>query len=229
MKIENNVHIWNVNSKEAVLIQKLLAKDIIKTGEYTDIKYVAGCDVSFMRGSKLGYAVITVLTYPDLELAEVSNFVGEPSMPYIPGLLSFREAPLLIEAFKKLQTKPDIVVYDGQGYAHPRRIGLATHMGIIMDLPSIGCAKSVLIGDYEPKEAEKGNYSPLTHNKELIAYALYTKKNCKPLFISIGHKVTLDFAKDFILSCVKSYKMPEPTRQAHIHSNKLRKSYNAKM
>jgi deoxyribonuclease V len=221
-----NIHVWDVNPKEAILIQKLLAKDIIKEGKHTNIRYVAGCDVSFMRGVKQGYAVIVVLSYPELEIIEVSNFVGDPPMPYVPGLLSFREAPLLIETFKKLKTIPDIVIYDGQGYAHPRRIGLATHMGIITDLPSIGCAKSLLIGDYEPQQSEKGNYTELTLKNELIGYVLYTKTKCNPLFISIGHKVSIEFARDFTLSCVKNYKMPEPTRQAHIYSNKLRKEHN---
>ncbi len=212
--------------KDAIELQKLLAKKVIREGEYPNIKYIAGCDVSFEKNSSYGFAVVTVLGYPDLNVVEVSTNVGKSTMPYIPGLLSFREAPLLIDAFRKLKCTPDIAVYDGQGIAHPRRVGLASHMGIITNIPSIGCAKSLFIGRYEELDKKKGNYSSLVDKDELIGYALYTKDNCRPIFVSIGHKVSLSFARDFILSCVKNHKIPEPTRLAHNYSNELRKKVN---
>lgn len=224
-----DLHIWDVKPREAIHIQKLLATEVILEGEVKNIKYVAGCDISFDKNSTIGYAVIVVLSYPKLEVVEVSNHIGHSLMPYIPGLLSFREGPLILDAFRKLKTTPDIVVYDGQGYAHPRKIGLASHMGLITKIPSIGCAKSLFVGKFEPKKSIKGDFSPLIYNDETIGYVLYTKNNCNPVYVSVGHKVSLDFAKDFILSCIKNYKLPEPTRQAHNYSNELRKQNKDKL
>ena len=222
MKIKD-LHKWDISPKKAVEIQHYLAKDIIKEGEYNNINYAAGCDISFNKGSDKAYAVVVVLHYPDMELVEVSEYTGKALMPYIPGLLTFREGPLLIEALRGLKTTPDIFIYDGQGYAHPRRMGIATHMGIITGKPSIGCAKSLLVGEFDKKEKLKGNVSSIYHKDEIIGYALYTKNKCNPVYVSIGNKVSLDFAKNFVLSCVKNYKHPEPVRLAHIYSNKLRK------
>jgi deoxyribonuclease V len=219
-----NLHIWDLEPKEAILIQKLLSKDLIIEGKPEEINLVAGCDISFNRFSDTGYAVVVVLSYPDLEIVEKTFHIGETKMKYIPGLLSFREAPLLIKAFEKVKHEPDVIMYDGQGIAHPRRIGIASHMGILTQKPSIGCAKSLLVGDFEEKQPIKGNHSPLYHKDELIGYALYTKDKCKPVFISSGHKVSNEFARDFTLSCTKKYKLPETTRQAHLFSNEIRRN-----
>lgn len=225
----NNVHRWDLSTKEAINLQNKLSDKIITNDlhpDIDDISYVAGCDISFNRNSKRGYAVVVILSYPDFEIVDKSFYVADALMPYIPGLLSFREAPLLLEAFKKINTIPDIVMYDGQGYAHPRRMGLATHMGIITGIPSIGCAKSLFVGDYDALiNPEKGEYSELIHNGEKIGCVLYTRKSCKPVFVSVGHKVSLNFALEFTLSCSLKYKIPEPTRRAHLLSNDLRKSY----
>jgi deoxyribonuclease V len=219
-----NLHVWDLEPKEAILIQKLLKKDLVTKGEPNNISLVAGCDISFNRFSDKGYAVVVILSYPNLEIVEKTHYIGKATMKYIPGLLSFREAPLLIKALEKVNKEPDLIMYDGQGIAHPRRLGIASHMGLLTDKPSVGCAKSVLVGDFEEKTAEKGNYSPMYHKNDMVGYALYTKDKCKPVYISAGHKVSNEFARDFTLSCVSKYKIPETTRQAHLYSNEVRRN-----
>lgn len=224
MKIKN-IHKWDLSVKEAIELQKTLSAQLIMTGDITNINYICGCDISFNKNSNIGYASIVLLTYPELKTIEKVSYVGKAIIPYIPGLLSFRESPLIIEGLKKLSKIPDIIICDGQGYAHPRRLGLASHLGLLTDLPTIGCAKSLFIGTFESKSLIKGNYSLLYDKDEVIGYVLYTKDRCNPLFISVGHKVSLEFSKKFILSCIKKSKHPEPSRQAHLHSNEIRKFY----
>ncbi len=161
-------------------------------------------------------AAVVVLNWPELTLAEVETATGELNFPYIPGFLSFREMPLVIQAFEKLNVIPDLVMVDGQGIAHPRRLGIASHLGLFLDLPTIGCAKSHLIGDYDMPEEKRNGRTFVTDKDETIGAVLRTKDNVKPLFISTGHKIGLDDAVKWTLNTCRGYRLPEPTRLAHL-------------
>ncbi len=214
-------HKWDISYEEAVEIQKKLAKKIIVRNCVDSLKYIAGCDISFKFKSDIFYAVIVVLLFETLEIVEKVYHRMEVKFPYIPGLLSFREIPPLIEAHKKLKTNPDVFIFDGQGIAHPRRIGLASHCGLIFNKPSIGCAKSILTGSHKSLKQIRGENVPLVDNDEIVGAALCTKNKTKPIYISVGHKISLQKSIDIILKCNKGYKIPEPTRQAHIYAKSL--------
>ena len=157
-----------------------------------------------------------------LEVLEEQYTTGSLKFPYIPGLLTFREGPLLIEAFKKIKIELDVIIFDGQGIAHPKRLGLATHMGILLDKPTIGCAKSRLIGTYEEPEKGNGSYNLLKDSGEVIGAVLRTKEDVSPVFISPGHRIDLKSSIEIVLKCLRNHRLPEPTRQAHLLVNKLR-------
>jgi deoxyribonuclease V len=186
---------------------------------------IGGCDVSMNRFAKEGFAGFVTLTYPSLELVDHAVVKDGIPMPYIPGLLSFREIPMLLKAWKKLETKPDVLIADGIGIAHPRRLGIATHLGIVLDLPTVGCAKSVLTGTYEAPSNIPGEYSYLydsKHHNEIIGAALRTKVNVKPVFVSAGHRITLEESIELVWSSVKKHRLPEETRLAHNTVNEYR-------
>lgn len=164
------------------------------------------------------------MSFPKLEIIEIATAHGPSQFPYIPGLLSFREVPILMEAWKTLKHVPDLILVDGQGIAHPRRFGLAAHLGVTLDIPAIGCAKSRLTGRFEEPGLKKGDWSPLTDKGETIGAVLRTKDKVSPMFISCGHRVSLPSAIKLVLECTTRYRMPEPTRQAHLASNAFRKS-----
>lgn len=231
------LHLWDISPEEAIEIQKTLRGKVIIENKFKDIKYIAGADVSYCRESSSGYAAVIIMTFPDLEIVEEKWVNKKIDFPYIPGLLSFRESPILLNAFEKLKREPDLIIFDGQGIAHPRGMGIASHIGIILDKPTIGCAKSRLFGRYDEPGKKAGDfsyiYSPsptltLTLSqrerergirgeeiKEIIGAVLRTKSNTKPVFVSIGHKIDLPTSINFILRCTKGYRTPEPTRIAH--------------
>ncbi len=177
---------------------------------------IAGIDISVSRFSGTGRAAIVILNYPDLEIREISVAEGDIDFPYIPGLLSFREAPLVLLAWKRLKTRPDLLMVDGQGIAHPRRLGIASHLGLLLNTPSIGCAKSRLIGTHDVLPQRAGSFRLLSDNGEVIGAAVRTKRAVKPLYISIGHRVELDKAISLVLDCCRGFRLPQPTRLAHI-------------
>lgn len=191
-------------------------------GGFEAIKTVAGVDVSSEDGTL--YAAVVVLSYPQLEILTVTNASGPSPFPYIPGLLSFREIPILLEAWEKLTLRPDLILVDGQGIAHPRRFGIGAHLGVTLDVPTIGCAKRRLVGRHEEPGPHKGDWSPLVDKGETIGAVLRTKDHVSPMFISCGHRVSLPSAIQLVLSCTTRYRLPEPTRQAHLASNVFRKS-----
>jgi deoxyribonuclease V len=226
MRVQD-LHRWDISPSEARKIQIELRRKLkIETLDLQKITYVAGADVSFDKGSDSVYASLVVLSYPELSLVEQIMVQKRTAFPYIPGLLVFREGPALLDAFRKLSIEPDVIIFDGHGLAHPRRLGIAAHLGIILDKPSIGCAKTVLVGHFKEPALEKGSVSPLLDEKEEIGKALRTKDGVAPLFISIGHKVDLTSACQLILRCTPSYRSPEPLRWAHILANKARSSQN---
>lgn len=209
-------HGWNVSVAEAQAIQKELAREVIKIGIIKAPRFIAGVDISVNRFSKTGAGAVVVLSYPDLQVAEVQVVNDRVAFPYVPGLLSFREAPLLLAAFEKVTLTPDIIMVDGQGYAHPRRCGIASHLGVILGLPTIGCAKSRLCGEHEMPDSKAGSFKDITDSGEVIGAVLRTKKDVKPLYISIGHMIDLPGALHWVLACCRGYRLPEPTRLAHL-------------
>jgi deoxyribonuclease V len=170
------------------------------------------------------YAGIVVLRLATLETIEEVSAVGETQFPYVPGLLSFREAPALLEAWAKLQTEPDAVMFDGQGLAHPRRLGIACHAGLLLNRPTIGCAKSVLVGKFDDPDAQRGSWTPIMDKGETVGAALRTKNKVQPVYISPGHLIDLNGAIDLTLRCDGGYRVPEPTRRAHLLVNAARET-----
>lgn len=227
-------HSWSVTPKEAIEIQKQLRdKIILESFDISKIKYIAGADVSMNLYSSTVYAGFIVLAFPSLEVVAHAVVQDETKFPYIPGLLSFREIPALMKAWEKLLKEskciPDVIVVDGIGIAHPRRLGIASHLGLVIDKPTIGCAKSVLTGIYEEPGEKQGSISYLIdqYNKsEIIGAALRTKDKVKPVFISPGHKMDLDSALEIMKMCTRKHRLPEPTRFAHDIVNEYRRAGN---
>ncbi len=224
---------WNTSPAEAVALQKNLRDQVKITHFNRPLKYIAGCDVSLNRFAPEMFAGIIVLSYPDLVPVDYAVFQGRTTFPYIPGLLSFRELPALLECWEILKKKheekgaplPDIIMVDGQGIAHPRRLGIAAHLGIMIDMPTIGCAKSQLYGSFSEPAIEPGSMSVITDRYnpgEIIGTALRSKYNTDPLIVSPGHLISVDEAAKITLSTVRKYRLPEPTRLAHDLVNRFR-------
>jgi deoxyribonuclease V len=222
----HTLHAWNVSAAEARSIQQGLRRQI-KIGRYVQaIRYIAGADVSVARFAPTVYAGVVVLDYVTLEVVERRGVVSSTDFPYIPGLLSFREAPALLQAFAQLQITPDVLVFDGQGIAHPRRLGLASHMGLLLDAPSIGCAKSRLTGSYQEPPPEQGAHTPLYDPRGTpLGAVLRTKAYTRPVFVSVGHKMELPQALDILLHCCRGYRIPEPTRLADQYVGAMRRAH----
>lgn len=215
---------WNVSPKEAIALQKELKEQVKLMPLKKEPALIGGADVSMNRFVDVGFAGFVTLSYPELALVDHAVVKDVIPMPYIPGLLSFREIPMLVKAWEKLSTKPDVLVVDGIGIAHPRRLGIASHLGLVLGIPTIGCAKSVLTGIYEEPGDEPGSTSPLVDAKtgETIGMALRTKSRVKPVFVSPGHLITLEESVGLVASCVRKHRLPEPTRFAHNTVNEYR-------
>lgn len=212
---------WPKSIEEAIAIQEQLRTKVITTDQLGPVRYVAGADVGFEADGTITRAAIAVLRFPELDMVEHAIARQPTEFPYVPGLLSFREIPTLLQALQQLTITPDLILVDGQGIAHPRRLGIASHLGILIDVPTIGVGKSLLVGKYEEPPAERGKWSPLTHRNEVIGAVLRTRTGFKPLFISPGHKVSLQTSIDFVMKCAPKYRLPETTRRAHnLASNK---------
>ncbi len=196
-------------------MQRRLAAEVSRTNTVINPRFIAGVDISVRREQEMAAASVVVLSYPELAAVETRIARGKLDFPYIPGLLSFREIPLTLAAFEQLNITPDLILVDGQGIAHPRRIGLASHLGLLLDIPTIGCAKSLLCGLHETPGLEPGDYAAITDKGETIGAALRTKSGVKPVFVSIGHKIDLPSAIHWVLNCCKGYRLPDPTRLAH--------------
>jgi deoxyribonuclease V len=238
-----HLHDWNLEPKGAVALQQELRSSIVVEPLSVPVTLVAGCDLSFDRGSDVGYAGIVVIRLPELEVVDSAGVEGTIGFPYIPGLLSFRESPLLLRAWERLRTRPDAVMIDGHGLAHPRRFGIACHFGLLVDVPTVGCAKSVLVGAYEGLADEPGAVAPLIHAGESVGVALRTKRATAPIFVSVGHRTDLASAVSLAMACRTPvltpgatppliadgpppnarYRIPEPTRQAHLLVNEMRR------
>ncbi len=221
MKIKN-LHNWNLSYAQARGIQTALAERLRFSPLKQPPRTVAGLDCAFSKDKKHIFAVVVVLNFDDFEIIEQTSARMKVTFPYIPGLLSFREAPACLAATEKLKTTPDIFLVDGQGIAHRRRLGLAAHLGLFLDRPTIGCAKSRLIGSFDEVDPEKGSYSWLKDGSDTIGAVLRTRTNVKPLFVSVGNRCLLADAIKITLHCATKYRLPEPTRIAHQMVSKLK-------
>jgi deoxyribonuclease V len=217
------LHSWDMSPGEAVALQKELRDRVIVEPLHRKIETIAGADISFNKYSPTLYAGIVVLNVQTLEVIEEVGVVTQVTFPYLPGLLSFRETPPLLEAWSKLKSEPDAVMIDGHGLAHPRRFGIACHVGLLVDRPTLGCGKSVLVGKYQEPPPERGSWTPMLDKGEVVGAALRTKSKVSPIYVTVGHRIDLESAIALTLQCDGGYRQPEPTRRAHLLVNALRR------
>lgn len=213
MKI-NQRHEWPLTAEEAAIIQQQLASEVITSDQMEQVQYVAGVDVGFAEENSITRAAVAVLSFPDLQLVEQAIAYRPTTFPYIPGFLSFREVPAVLDALAKLSIAPNLILCDGQGIAHPRRFGIACHLGLLIDVPTIGVAKSLLTGKHEELGNERGTWQPLVHRRQTIGAVLRTRPGVKPVYVSSGHRVSLPTAIDYVMRCTTKYRLPETTRWA---------------
>ena len=209
------MHPWDVSPKEAIGIQQALQKQLNLRDDFGEIKTVAGVDVGFEKNNSITRAAIAVLDFESLELRETAIARRPTTFPYIPGLLSFREIPAILQAMLQLKRPPDLLLCDGRGIAHPRRFGIAAHLGLLTAIPSVGVAKSRLIGTHADVPEERGAHVPLMDGEEQIGVVLRTRAHVRPLYISSGHRVGIASAVAFVMKCTTRYRLPETTRHAH--------------
>ena len=217
-----DLHPWNVTHEEAVKIQKCLRDKVILKRIDKRINYIAGLDVSYAKGANTVWAGVVVLDFPSLVKIEEGWIQKKVSFPYIPGLLGFREIPALLEVLRKIEVEPDLIFCDGQGIAHPRGLGIASHLGVLLHKPTIGCAKSRLVGEFDPVGQDRGDYVYLRYQNRVIGAVVRTRSRVKPIFISPGYGVMLQDCIRFVLETCPTYRIPEPTRQAHLLVNSVR-------
>jgi deoxyribonuclease V len=220
------LHRWDLTSPEAVALQRELASRVEARPPLPRWHLAAGADVSYNRFSSTFYAGVVVLDTRDWSVVERQGAVLDVTFPYVPGLLSFREAPVLLDAFARVRSEPDAVVLDGHGLAHPRRLGLAAHVGLWLDRPCFGCAKTRLTGHFKDLGRKAGSTAPLTDRGEVVGRVVRTKDGVQPVFVSVGNRIDLDSAVRVTLACCRGYRIPEPTRQAHLYVNSLRVAGN---
>jgi deoxyribonuclease V len=218
----SDLHPWNVTHEEAVKIQKCLRDKVILKRIDKRINYIAGLDVSYAKGANAVWAGVVVLDFPSLVKIEEEWIQKKVSFPYIPGLLSFREIPALLEVLRKIEVEPDLIFCDGQGIAHPRGLGIASHLGVLLHKPTIGCAKSRLVGEFDPVGQDRGDYVYLRYQNRVIGAVVRTRSRVKPIFISPGYGVMLQDCIRFVIETCPTYRIPEPTRQAHLLVNSVR-------
>jgi len=210
------LHGWSLSVREGVGLPSRIAGGVVREDRLGEVRLVAGVDVAYDRRGRSGIAraAVVVLSFPDLSVVEQAAVEVAVEFPYVPGLLTFREAPAAIAALERLSARPDVLLCDGQGLAHPRRRAAAAHLGLFLDAPSVGVAKSVLIGTYEEPGPAKGDWSPLMDKGEVIGAALRTRAGVRPIYVSIGHRVSLPTAISLVLACTTSFRLPQTTRAA---------------
>ncbi|MEO2083138.1 MAG: endonuclease V [Desulfurobacteriaceae bacterium] len=216
------------NFSKAKKAQEVLSRKVELTPLKGDVRLVAGCDLTFINPFKtptLGIGAFVLLSYPELKVVKKIYSTMEIKIPYVPGFLAFREIPLLLKTFKLLGETPDIVIVDGHGIAHPRKLGIAAHFGVVTGIPTIGCAKKPLFGSFKEPCGERGCREPIFHPEtgKVIGYALRTKKGVKPVYVSPGHRITVSESAEIVLNLSKKYRLPEPTRLAHNYLQHVRK------
>ncbi len=215
-------HSWTLSAKEAIALQQTLAAQVRIQPLPTGLKIIGAADISYSRHTELLSAVIVSLRWPGLDLIESVHYACKAAFPYVPGLLSFREVPPLIEAYRKIRQKPDVLLCDGQGIAHPRKLGFAAHLGLCLGIPTVGCAKSRLCGDHESLTLRKGSSKPLLVNGEQVGLVFCSRDGVKPIYISPGHLSDIASSERLISRCLRRYRIPEPLRLAHLEANTRR-------
>lgn len=208
------LHEWSLEQDEAKALQRELAKRVVREDRLGEVNHIAGVDMAINELNGMARAAVVLLSYPALEVEERHVYEEPVRMPYVPGLLSFRELPCILGALELLRQQPELLMVDGQGIAHPRRLGIASHLGLWLDLPSIGCAKSILTGHHGPLSEEAESWVPLKADGEVIGAALRTRAHVKPMIISLGHRISLETSLRYVLDCCRGYRLPEPTRLA---------------
>lgn len=208
-------HPWSLTPRQAIALQQRLRSRVVTQDRLRPVRHVAGTDVGFERDGRITRAAVAVLSFPELKLVDYAVVRAPTRFPYVPGLLSFREIPPLLAALGRLRVRPQLILCDGQGVAHPRRCGLASHLGLACGIPTIGVAKTRLLGEHEEPPRSRGGWTPLLDAGETIGAVLRTRDNVKPLYVSAGHQVGLDTAIRFVMACVTKYRLPETTRWAH--------------
>ena len=214
MRIPRACHSWSVTPQRAIALQRELASRVIRKGVLRKLRFAAGADLAFSPDGSECIAGVVLWNLQAGVVVEQHVLRRPVRFPYVPGLLSFREAPALIAVLRRLRGQPDVFLFDGQGLAHPRRFGLACHVGLLIDQPSLGCAKSVLVGTNREPDWPRGSTAPLEHNGERIGTAVRTRDRVKPVYVSIGHRLSLESAVEITLACGAGYRLPEPTRLA---------------
>lgn len=218
-----DLHEWDVTAQRAVELQKQFRDKVKAQPPEKEIKTIAGADLSYNKYSEEIFVGVVVLSLPDLKTVEQCGITGRATFPYVPGLLTFREAPSILQAWSRLKIEPDAVMIDGHGISHPRRMGIAAHIGLALDRPTFGCGKSLLTGKFEEPGKERGSWSPLIDRGETIGAVLRTKRNVQPVFVSVGNLIDLESAISLTMQCDGGYRIPEPTRRAHNFVNALRR------
>jgi len=213
MKV-NRHHDWPLTAEDVIAIQNQLRSQVITEDQLGDVQYVAGVDLGFEEDGAISRAAVAVLSFPDLQLQEKAIAKRPTTFPYIPGFLSFREIPAILDALETVSITPDLIVCDGQGIAHPRRLGIACHLGVLIDIPTIGAAKSLLVGKHDEVPVEKGSWQPLRYRGEVVGAVVRSRTGVKPLYVSPGHRISLPTAIDYVLRCTTKYRLPETTRWA---------------
>ncbi|MBF0290951.1 MAG: deoxyribonuclease V [Nitrospinae bacterium] len=214
MNIHDTINsIESITPKEAIILQNELRGSVIARDDFGDIKLIGGVDVGVKEG--IAVAAVVMFEYPSLTLVETATATRKAVFPYVPGLLAFREIPVILDALVKLSRRPDIIIVDGHGYSHPRRFGLACHLGVTLDIPAIACGKSRLVGEYREPSLGRGSVEDLVEGGEVIGKILRTRDNVKPVFISVGHRVSLDTAVRIALESARGKRLPEPVGMAH--------------
>ena len=221
-RLNKNTIIWPDNLQAARAIQTTLREKVRIISLRKNPEIIAGVDASFLDDKVIGVACL--YKYPDIIPLEDAYAVAEIPFPYIPGFLSFREGPVIIEALRKLKVEPHVILFDGQGIAHPKGLGIASHVGVILDIPTIGCAKSRLIGEYKQPGIKKGKTSSLKHHGKVVGAVVRTRDHVKPVFISPGHRIDLKASVEIVFKCVSRYRLPEPLRRADFLSKKIKKT-----
>jgi len=208
-------HSWTLTPGAAIALQRRLGSKVVRLGRPGELRHVAGTDVGFERGGRITRAAVAVLAFPGLELVDQAVVRQPTRFPYVPGLLSFRELPALLAALDRLHVRPDLILCDGHGLAHPRRFGLASHLGVYRGIATIGVAKSRLVGEHGEPMQVRGAWVPLTAGGETIGAVLRTRPRTQPVYVSIGHRVSLPLAVRYVMACTTKYRLPETTRWAH--------------
>ncbi len=219
---------WDFTPREAMRLQESLRQRVELEDRFGDIRYVAGADMAFDPATEVAFGGVIVYRFPSLEEVERRMARRKLRFPYVPGLLSFRECPILLAAFARLKTEPDLILIDGHGLAHPRRFGIACHIGILFDKPTIGCAKSRLVGEHEEPGVRAGSTTPLTLDGERLGVVLRTRDRVKPIYVTTGHRVSLASALGLVKQCVDGFRIPKPTREADHYVRDLRRAYQEK-